>query len=44
MRFQHAATRIGTIVLESNLEKTLKIDLLEDPETPTLEHISLTNR
>lgn len=45
MGFQHAVSGRVTVLLESNLAKSmkaLKIDLLVDPGTPVLGHLSLT--
>ena len=47
MGFQHAVSGRVTVLLESNLAKSmkaLKIDLLVDPGTPVLGHLSLTKK
>jgi len=47
MGFQHAVSKRVTVLLESNLAKNmkaLKIDLLVDPGTPVLGHLSLTKK
>ena len=46
MGFQHAVSTRVTVLLESNLAnmKALKIDLLVDPGTPVLGHLSLTKK